>query len=141
MASQKSKDKSYIFRQQHVIGFIPRRLDYFMVSNNLQESIDKSSILSALSLDHSPIYFSLSKNIGMSIDKSLWKFNNSLFHKPDFITELKKYSKFTCNRMPAEQITDEQLGWEYIKHEIKKISIRLLKEKGKKLKNVPRLLH
>ena len=103
-----------------------------MVSNNLQESIKKSSILSALSLDHSPIFFSLSKSIGMSIGKSLWKFNKSLFHKPDFITELKKYSKFTCNRMPAEQITDEQLGWENIKYEIRKFSICFSKEKGKK---------
>ena len=79
-----------------------------MVSNNLQEPIHKSDILSALSTDHSPIFFSLSKNIGMSIAKSLWKFNNSLFHKPDFITELKKYSKSICNRMPAEQITDDK---------------------------------
>ena len=105
-----------------------------MVSNNLQESIKKSSILSALSLDHSPIFFSLSKSIGMSIGKSLWKFNNSLFHKPDFITELKKYSKFTCNRMPAEQITDEQLGWENIKYENKKIFYLLFERKRKKNK-------
>ena len=47
-----------------------------MVSKNLQESINKSDILSALSTDYSSIFFSLSKNIGMSIGKSLWKFNS-----------------------------------------------------------------
>ena len=35
------KNKNYTFRQQHVTGFIQRRLDYFLVSNNLQESIKK----------------------------------------------------------------------------------------------------
>ena len=49
------------FRQQHVTGFIQTRLDYFLVSNNLQESINKMDILTALSTDHSPIFFSLSK--------------------------------------------------------------------------------
>ena len=29
------KKKLYSFRQQHVTGFIQRRLDYFLVSNNL----------------------------------------------------------------------------------------------------------
>ena len=39
------KKKRNTFRKQHVTGFIPRRLDYFLVSNNLQESIKKTGIL------------------------------------------------------------------------------------------------
>ena len=34
--------------------------------------------------------------------------------------------------MSAEQITDEQLCWEYIKYEIRKLSLRFSKEKAKK---------
>ena len=49
------KKNHYTFRQQHVIGFIQRRLDYFLVSNNLRESINKTDIWTALSTDHSPI--------------------------------------------------------------------------------------
>ena len=103
------KKKRYTFRHQHVTGFIQRRLDYFLVSNNLQESINKMDILTALSTDYSPIFFSFSKNIGISRGKGLWKFNNLLCHKPDFITELKNHLKVVYNRMSAEQITDEQL--------------------------------
>ena len=44
------KKKRYTFRQQHFTGFIQRSLDYFLVSNNLQESINKTDILSALSI-------------------------------------------------------------------------------------------
>ena len=90
-------------------NFIQRRLDYFLVSNNLQESNNKTDILTTLSTDRSPIFFSLPKNIDLSRGKGLWKFNNSLCHKPDFVTELKNHLKVICNRMSAEQITDEQL--------------------------------
>ena len=103
------KKKRYAFRQQHVFGFIQRRLDYLLVSNNLQESINKTDILTALTIDHSPILFSFSKNMGISRGKALWKFNNSWCHKTDFITELKNHLKVFYNRMSAEQITDEQL--------------------------------
>ena len=126
------KKKRYTFREQHVTGFIQRRLDYFLVSNNLQESINKTDVLTALSTDHSPIFFSLSKNIDISRGEGLWKFNNSFRHNPDFVTELKNNLKVICNGMSAEQITDEQLCWEYIKHEIRKFSIRFSKEKSKK---------
>ena len=52
------KKKRYTFIQQHVTGFIQRRLDYFLVSNTLQESINKADILTALPTEviH-PYYF------------------------------------------------------------------------------------
>ena len=65
------KKKGYTFRQQNVTHFIQRRLDYFLISNNLQESINKTNILTVLSIDHSPIFFSLSKNIDVSKGKGL----------------------------------------------------------------------
>ena len=114
------KKKRYTFKQQHVTAFIQRRLDYFLISNNSQESINKMDILTTLLTYHSPISFSLSKNIDISRGHGLWKFNNSLCHKLDFITELKNH------------LTDEQLCRGYIKYEIRKISIRFSKEKVKK---------
>ena len=52
-----TKEKHFIFRQKHHSGFLQRRLDYFFVSNTLQESIKDTEILPALSSDHSPIFF------------------------------------------------------------------------------------
>ena len=43
---QKTK-KRYTFRHQHITGFTQRRQDYFLVSNNLQESSNKTDILTA----------------------------------------------------------------------------------------------
>ena len=57
------KKKRYTLRQQHFTGFNQRSLDYFLFSNNLQESINKTDILTTLSGDHSPVFISLSIDI------------------------------------------------------------------------------
>ena len=85
-----------------------------------------------MSTDHSLIFFSLSKNKDILKGTGLWKFNNSLCHKPDFITQLKNHLKVICNTISAEQITDEQLYWEYIKYEKRKFSNRFSKGNAKK---------
>ena len=52
-----SKKKGGTFRQQHLADIIQRRLDYFLVSNNLQDSVNKTDILTVLSKDHSLVLF------------------------------------------------------------------------------------
>ena len=47
------KAKQYTFRQKHVSGFLQRRLDYFFISNNIQEFILDTNIIPAISSDHS----------------------------------------------------------------------------------------
>ena len=53
------KIKRFTFRQQYISGFIQRRLDYFFVSDLLQESVNKTYVLAAFSTDDSPLLFSL----------------------------------------------------------------------------------
>ena len=53
------KRRRFTFRQHHSTGFIQRRLDYFFISNSLQESTKTTDTLAAFSTDHSPITFSL----------------------------------------------------------------------------------
>ena len=57
------KTKQYTFRQKYVSGFPHRRLDYFFISNNIQEFILDTDIIPAISTDHLPILIpSLQKN-------------------------------------------------------------------------------
>ena len=49
-------------RQNHISGYIKQRLDYFFISNKLQESIKNTDILASLSTDHSPISFTLRRS-------------------------------------------------------------------------------
>ena len=52
------------FRQQHSSGYIQIRLDYFSISNVLQESVKNLDVLAALSTDHSPMFSFSSKSEG-----------------------------------------------------------------------------
>ena len=70
-------EKCFTFRQNHISGYIQRRLDYFFVSNKLQESINNTDILASLSTDHSSISFTLRRSQITVKGKGLWIFNSS----------------------------------------------------------------
>ena len=121
------KIKRFTFRQQHISGFIQRRLDYFFLSNLLQESVNKTDILAAFSTDHSPLLFSLKLRTDENRGKGLWKFNNSLSMNSDFQTKIKFHIKNTLETLEIEGINDLQVRWEFLKYEIRKFSIEFSK--------------
>ena len=53
------KRKRFTFRQHHSTGFIQRRIEYYFISNSLQESTKTADTLAAFSTDHSSRTFSL----------------------------------------------------------------------------------
>ena len=121
------KIKRFTFRQQHISGFIQRRIDYFFLSNLLQESVNKTDILAAFSTDHSPLLFSLKLRTDENRGKELWKFNNSLSMNSDFQTKMKFHIKSTLETLEIEAINDHQVRWEFLKYEIRKFSIEFSK--------------
>ena len=121
------KIKRFTFRQQHISGFIQRRLDYFFLSNLLQESVNKTDILAAFSTDHSPLLFSLKLRTDENRGKGLWKFNNSLSMNSDFQTKMKFHIKSTLETLEIEGIRDPQVRWEFLKYDIRTFSIEFSK--------------
>ena len=87
------KKKRYTFRQRHNSSFIQRRLEYFLASNILQESVKKADILTSVSTDHSPILFSFSKNPEIPRGNGLWKVKYFLCSNIDYTTKLKHHLK------------------------------------------------
>ena len=83
------KRKRFTFRQHNSTGFIQRRLDYFFVSNSLQESIQTTDTLPAFSADHSPITFSLCHFKEFPQGKGLWEFNKSLIKNENYSEQVK----------------------------------------------------
>ena len=61
----------------------------------------------------------------------LWKLNNSLCSNTDYTTKLKNHLKLIQKTILKENITDEQLIWEYIKYKIRKFSIKFSKQYAK----------
>ena len=82
---QNPTEKRFTFLQNHISGYIQRRLDYFFVSNKLQESIKITDVLASLSTDHSPISFSLKRSQIIAKGKGLWIFNSSLTLNKEFV--------------------------------------------------------
>ena len=109
------KKKRYTFRLNHFSGYIQRRLDYFFVSNSVQEAIKSTDILAAFSTDHSPIFISLSKSNEITKGKGLWKFNNSLISNEDYVKKMKIHISDILNFLHKENIVDDQVIWEYLK--------------------------
>ena len=83
--------KRYTFPQQHSSGYIQRRIDYFFISNVLQECAKNPGDLAAFWTDHSPIMFSLFNKSEGTRGKGLWKHNNSLCEKSTYINRMKKH--------------------------------------------------
>ena len=98
--------KCYTFCRRHSSGYIQRRLDYFFISNVLQESVKSPNVLAAFFNDHALIFSCFSKSEGRR-GKGLWKHNNSLCEKRTYINSIKKHIS-TLENCKNENITDEQ---------------------------------
>ena len=99
--------------------FIQRRLDYFFISNSLQESIKTTITLAAFPADHSPITFSLCHLKEFPRGRGLWKFNKSLIKNENYHEQMKKLIKIVLNNLNQDNIVDPHFRWECLKFEIK----------------------
>ena len=121
------KRRRFTFRQHHSTGFIQRRLDYFFISNSLQESTKTTDTLATFSTDHSPITFSLCHLKEFPRGKGLWKFNKSLIKNENYREQMKTLIKHVLYNLDQDNIVDPQFRWEYLKYEIRKFSTHFSK--------------
>ena len=120
-----TKVKQFTFTQQHSSGFIQHRLDYFFISNGLQEFASTTDILTPVLTDQSPVVFSLSQEKVNIRSKGFWKFNSSIIKDRKCINETKDLirnfdTKNDCN-------FSRQLKWEFLKYKICKFTIHYTK--------------
>ena len=127
------KAKQYTFRQKHRSMFLPRRLDYFFISNNIQQFILDTDIILGISSDHLQILISFSKDKQNNKNSRFWKFNNSLLSDDTFKEELKQHIQNIKNG--NELSNAPQIKWEFLKYQIGKFTIKFSKMRAKKNKN------
>ena len=130
--------KQFTFRQKHASGFIQRRLDYFFISNSLQDVITHADFFAALSTDHSAATISISKSKNRIHGHGFWKFNSSLLSDQNYVTKTKNLIQtFHSNQ---NFISNAQLKWELLKYEIRKFTINYSKKLAKEHKENKTLL-
>ena len=124
--------KRFTFRT--INGNIHRRLDHFLISNIIQESVKSVSVLPSVRSDHSPILLIFKNFDQFTKGPGLWKFNNSLLQNEEFCIQLNENIDKVIEDF--EDIADHQLKWELLKFKIRcfaiKFSKKLAKEKRKR---------
>ena len=68
------KHQNFTFRQNYSTGFREYRLDYIFISNSLQEFVNYTDILHAISTDHSPVLISRSSDNADNNGRGLLKY-------------------------------------------------------------------
>ena len=121
----------YTFRQNYSSGVIQRRLDYFFISNNMQEFVSKTDILASFLSDHSPVFFTSSDSALDTYGKGLWKFNSFLIENEEYVSAMKKHIMVTIKNFEKENINDDQILWEFLKYEIRNFTIMFTKKHAK----------
>lgn len=61
-----------------------RRLDFWLVDNDLQEEIDQANIIPSIKTDYSAILLSINRIGEQVCGPSFWKFNGSLLDDKDY---------------------------------------------------------
>ena len=115
--------KHFTFRQKHFLRLIQRRLDYFFVSNILQEFVKHADTLASLFSDHSPILVSVMKSVIPQRGRGLWKFNCPFLQNAKFIEAMKNHITASVKSFDEENIRNEHIWWVLLKIEKRKYSI------------------
>ena len=121
--------RRFTFRQKTPL--IQRRLDYFLISDILQENVKNVEVIPAICTDHSSIMLRFSNLEKYNRGSSYWKFNNALLSDTMYINSMKeKIDKFCrMNFFPD----DPRLNWEFMKFKIKEFTRKYSSEKKKKM--------
>ena len=92
------------------------RLDYFLISNTLQDLTLNADVLPSFRSDHSGIYINIKDTQRANRGRGYWKFNSQLLSNDDFTETLKR----NIEQWKTESnFTDNRLKWEWLKYKIR----------------------
>ena len=119
--------KRYTWRQK--TPFKQRRLDYFLVSDHLQDQIDHVDIIPLMQSDHSTLKLKVSGTKHSLKGPSYWKLNNSLLQDNAFTERLKtEIPKFF---QESEVLRNPMMRWEHLKYKVREFSKQYSVDKAK----------
>ena len=108
-----------------------RRLDFFLVSNSLQDHILRTDILPSIESDHSPITVEVGTLDQGTRGPAFWKFPSYLVKDLNYVNEI---AKICLDIKNGYHNLSHQAKWEYAKFKIREFSITFSKNKAKERK-------
>lgn len=131
MENSKPPCKKIYFQAKSFFGIHSTSLRLHFHTNSIQEYINTTDILPALSTDHSPVLISFCLENIEEKSAGFWKFNSSLLFDDQFTSILEAFIKETKTKLNSEEIDDPQIKWEFFKYEIRKFVIKFSKLRAK----------
>ena len=126
--------KSFTWTQKK--PFIRRRLDFWLISNAVQDNVSKTDIIPAIKSDHSAIILLFNSLEKQSHGPSYWKFNSSLLEESSYIELFSlKYSEWLDE---FKEVTDKRVLWDLInKIQSKILYYEIQQRKGQRGQSTP----
>ena len=123
-------NKRFTWRQKTPL--IQCRLDFFLTSDHIYDSISDLDIIPTIHSDHSAITLSFQTINSANRGPGFWKLNNSLLKDKAYIEEIR--TLINSFKLQNTEITDKRLYWDFLKYEIKKQTIKFSKTKRQRVK-------
>ena len=108
--------------------FIQRRLDYFILSEGLQDSIEIMDMIPSVQSDHSVLKLKITPINERTRGPSSWKFNNSLVHDSNFVEQMKL--KIPPTYQESLELSDARGSCEYMEYKMREFSMTFSKQKA-----------
>ena len=122
--------KKYTWRTRNPL--VQRRLDYFIIANNLQNVVAKTDIIPCSFTDHSAISMHLSSHRQTARGPAYWRMNTSLLDDDNYIKNLREILK---NCKSEYDNYDSRNLWELLKYKIREYAIAYSKQKQRTFRN------
>ena len=111
--------RSFTWSRNH--PFIFCRLDYWLISDKLNDLVKQVDIQASIKTDHSSIILELEDIKDTPKGPGFWKLNTSLLARPEYVEMI---SKELPNWLKdAEDLSDKRAKWDWLKFKIKSCSI------------------
>ena len=119
--------KSFMWSQNSPM--ILCHLDYWLISNSLQDLVTEADIIPAIKTDHAAISLDLNNNDYRIKGPGLWKMNCSLLEDDDYINDVSLKIPIWLAE-GCKDISDNDIIWDWLKYNIRAHAIQHSKQRG-----------
>ena len=119
--------KQFTWSQKKAL--VRRRLDYWLVSTDIQDDLTETNIIPAIKSDHSAITLTFNSLDKQKFGPSHWKFNSSLLEDASYIQLISSNYPEWLDEL--KDVNDKRVLWDLIKYSIRQVSIKYSKHKAR----------
>ena len=123
--------KRFTWRRNNPI--IKSRLDYWLISETVEDSIKECDIIPFHHTDHSAVTLRVEGSSARTKGRGIWRLNTSFLTEELYIKGL--MDKHEEWKKEFKEVQDPRMKWELMKYRIRQYSMKYGKEKARNIKN------